>query len=293
MTATPAQPQIAFNPITWYLTDEGFNPAVAPPLPQIYQEIREAGFDAVHVEVPSGMSVPDYRRLLDDTGLTPAPGYFNAPFSDDGALQESLERARRVAGEHAELGLSRIFIADRFGASERAELPARGVGFDAVRLGRIVENLAAVAGVMVSEGVTPCLHQHVGTWIETEAETVAVLDRIDPALLLVGPDTGHLAWAGVDPAQFIQRYPDRIGAVHLKDMRAAVKERPGDYRTTVARHLWTEPGRGDVDFAAVLGVLASFDGWFVVEVDLADQPTPKESAAFSARSVKKYLGVAA
>lgn len=146
---------------------------------------------------------------------------------------------------------------------------------------------------MVAEGVTPCLHQHVGTWIETEAETDAVLAAVNPALLLLGPDTGHLAWAGADPARFIAKHLDRVGAVHLKDVRSAVRTEartePLDYFTAAGRHLWTEPGRGDIDFDAVLEVLARFDGWYVVEVDIADQPTPKDTAAVSARWVKRHL----
>jgi hypothetical protein len=33
-----------------------------------------------------------------------------------------------------------------------------------------------------------------------------------------GTVTGHLAWAGVDPAAFMTQYADRIAAVHLKDV---------------------------------------------------------------------------
>ncbi|MEV4018691.1 hypothetical protein AB0J35_50180 [Nonomuraea angiospora] len=46
-------------------------------------------------------------------------------------------------------------------------------------------------------------------------ETRAVLDAIAPELLSFGPDTGHLHWAGADPAELITRYRDRVGAAHL------------------------------------------------------------------------------
>lgn len=39
----------------------------------------------------------------------------------------------------------------------------------------MIENLRTVAEAMVEEGVTPCLHQHVGTLIETPEETEMVL----------------------------------------------------------------------------------------------------------------------
>ena len=83
----------------------------------------------------------------------------------------------------------------------------------------------------------------------------------------------------------------------LKDVRQArVEAAPNagsDYFTATSRHLWTEPGRGDVDFAAVLGVLSRFEGWYVVEVDVADQPTPADTAKVSAQWIKEHLGPAA
>ncbi|WP_409329102.1 sugar phosphate isomerase/epimerase family protein [Trujillonella humicola] len=286
----PESPHVAFNPLPYYLSERGFDPDSAPPLPEIYRRIKAAGFDAVHVEPPQGMSITDYGRLLADSGLSPAPGYFQAPFTEP-EQGKTVEEARRVAAQHAALGLTRIFIADQFASQERLATPAVGIGADEARLGRLCENLAAACEAMVAEGVTPCLHQHIGTWVETPAETVAVLDAVDPSLLLFGPDTGHLAWAGADPAEMIRRYLNRVGAVHLKDFRSSVMSdgAGADYLALTGRHLWTEPGRGDVDFDAVLAVLAEFEGWYVVEVDIADQPTVEDTARVSAQWVRERM----
>jgi inosose dehydratase len=286
---------VGFNPLPWYATETGFDRQSAPPLAEIYRQIRTAGFDAVHAEVPAGMTARDYRALLDDCGLTAAPGYFQAAFS--ALTPADSESARRAAAEHAELGLTRIFIADRVTAAPRLAAPGQGADPDRSRLDRLIENLASTAELMVSEGVTPCLHQHVGSWIETPQETEAVLAAVSKDVLLFGPDTGHLAWAGADPASIIERHLERVGAVHLKDLRAAVtrdaRTAGRGYREATHRHAFTEPGRGDVDFAAVLTVLASFDGWYVVEVDIPDQPTPAETARVSAQWVRGHLTGAA
>jgi inosose dehydratase len=284
-----SQARVAFNPLTWYVTPAGFDFSSAPPLREIYRQIREAGYDAVHVEIPDGMPVAGYRALLDDSGLAPAPGYFQASFADRGARAAVRERARQVAGRHAELGNNRIFIAEQFPAGPRLSRPARGADPDTGRLDAIAEGLAEVAASMIAEGVTPCLHQHVGTWIETPGETEHILAAVDPGLLLLGPDTGHLAWAGADPAAFIARHLDRVGAVHLKDVHAAVAREGRAYLDAMLAHVWTEPGRGDVDLEAVLSVLARFDGWYVVEVDYADQPTPQDTARVSADWIRAHL----
>jgi inosose dehydratase len=91
----------------------------------------------------------------------------------------------------------------------------------------------------------------------------------------------------MDPAQIMSDYSDRIIAVHLKDVdaaaRAAAIDAGDDYSTaTNTSHVWTEPGRGAIDFDAVLAALpADFDGWFVVEVDVPNSGSPAQSSAIS------------
>jgi inosose dehydratase len=289
-----AQPSVAFNPLPWYMAADGRPSHDVPPLPEIYRQIADAGFDAVHAEVPRGMPVGAYRALLADCGLAPAPGYLSVPLAVSGTtLAAAVEDARRAAAQHAELGLSRMFIGDGEAVPARITTPARGAGSDPARLDQIVDALGEIAAAMVAEGVTPCLHQHVGTRIETPEETCAVMDRLSPDLLLFGPDTGHLAWAGADPVAMIDRYIDRIGAVHLKDVRSSVSsdaQAAGrGYYETMAAHLWTEPGRGDVDLAAVLRALSRYEGWFVIEVDIPDQPSPSDSAIVSAQWARDFL----
>ena len=58
---------------------------------------------------------------------------------------------------------------------------------------------------------------------------------------------------------------------------------------TWGRHLWTEPGRGDVDLAGVVDLLRDHVGWWVVEVDVPDCTTPARSAALSAAWVAEHL----
>jgi len=287
--------RVALNPLGWYNTVEGPQPELAPPLGEIYRQVREAGFSAVHIEPPDDLALTEYAALLSRSGLRPAPGYFHAPFSQTDQLAEVLDRARRSAANHAQLGLDRVFIADQFADAARLVSPAQGAGHDPARLGTVIENLGAAAQAMVSEGVMPCLHQHVGTLIETPDEVERVLDEIEPSLLLFGPDTGHLAWAGADPAHIIRRHASRVGAVHLKDVHLEVarsgREKGEGYWEVAGHHLWTEPGRGDVNFDTVLDALKGFDGWFVIEVDIAEQPTPAESAEVCWQWCQKRLVV--
>ena len=286
--------KMAFNPLPWFLTAEGWRPDLAPPLSEMLSVIKRAGYDGVHAEVPDGSTPQAYLELLSQHGLLAAPGYFQASFGDAGTLSTTIEAARKIARDHAALGLDRIFLAEEFGVTpDRFATPAQGVGADAARLARIADGVGRVSEAMAAEGVIPCLHPHVATKIETAEEAEAVLAAVPDSILKVGPDTGHLAWTGADPAVFFRRHAARIGAVHIKDIRRSVadevKRDGGGYGDAGARHIWTEPGRGDLDLEGAIGALGAFKGWFVVEVDIADQPTVEETAKVAARWLRARL----
>ncbi|SFF91237.1 inosose dehydratase [Novosphingobium sp. CF614] len=273
--------RLGFSPFPYYITPDGLRPDLAPPLDEILRQIAAAGYAGVPAEVPAGTSPEDYAAMLATHGLAPAPGYFQADFAE-ADIAPVVEAARGIARQHRALGLDRIFVAQQFPDPVRIAAPTMGAGADPARLDQIVTGLSAVADAMYSEGVLPCLHQHVGTAIETEDEACFVLDAIASDRLLFGPDIGHLSWAGADPVGMLTRYRDRIGVVHLKDIRRAVADRGRaegwGYRQTTWGGLWTVPGSGDIDCEAVLAVLRGLDIWAIAEIDIAGDDGPEIAA---------------
>jgi inosose dehydratase len=285
--------RFAINPLQWLATPDGwldFNGG--PPLPQLLEEIREAGFEAISIAPPPDGDVAGYAATLDAAGVAPAPGYLSGQMQDPDQRAEIVARAERLAEAHAALGLTEVFVASGMGyEAPRVLQPARGAYPDEGRLAEVVETLIQVAAATRRSGVTSCLHQHVGTWIEVEDEVEWVLDRIDPELLALGPDTGHHAWAGTDPVALIARHAPRVRALHVKDARLSVASRfrggDANYRDVVAAGLWAEPGRGELDLRGAIEALpADFSGWAILEVDKPDLPTPQESARASAEWTK-------
>jgi inosose dehydratase len=110
----------------------------------------------------------------------------------------------------------------------------------------------------------------------TVVETAAEIDRLMAAtggsvgLLL---DTGHLAFAGADPADIAWRHGPRINHVHCKDVRpgvlARVRAADQSFLDAVLDGIFTVPGDGAIDFAAALIALkaANYHGWLVVEAE--------------------------
>ncbi|TAJ48661.1 MAG: inosose dehydratase [Herbiconiux sp.] len=277
--------RLAINPLSFLLEGSGLD--LSPErLHASFTDIARAGYTAVHADVPPHLTPREYGALLASYGLRPAPGYFGGFFDQPDARNDTVEGARRHAAATAELGVDTMFIAQHMCEVRRAH-PAIGLEPSAERVTIMADGLELAAQAARAEGVTAALHPHVGSWIEVEAEVRGVLDRTRGGALMFGPDTGHLAFAGMDPAGLVADYRDRVAAIHLKDLDTAAAARvlaegTSYFDATRADRIWAEPGSGALDLTAVLDALPpDFDGWYVVEVDLPKHGTPFDSAVLS------------
>lgn len=269
-------PRLAVNPIAYWLAG-GVPDRTTRTLGPAFTELAAIGYTAVKADVPDDMEAADYLPWLASFGLEPALSLYSGAFDDQEAHGQQAEAARVFAARQASFGQRHCMIST-FGAAPRMQHPAVGRGFDADRLEVVVDGIAACCAAMQAEGVTAALHPHVGGWVETEHELRAVLDGVGPDLLAFGPDTGHMAWAGMDVPAVLGAYADRIVGVHLKDTFAAGIARAAadglDYATaTQPGRIWAEPGLGDVDLAACLAAFpAGFAGDYMIEVDVPSLP---------------------
>jgi inosose dehydratase len=183
--------------------------------------------------------------------------------------------------------------ADRSGHAARATAPGVPVLTDGgVRaLADLLGELAAEAS---RQGHPLAFHPHVGTYVETAAETERLMAAADPSLVGLCLDVGHCRLAGGDPLEAIERYRHRLRHVHLKDVDPDVARRMrsggiADFEAGLRERVFTELGRGELDLVGVLGALAGLDyrGWLVVEQDTTWRP-PSESAAIS-RAVVDFV----
>ena len=129
-------------------------------------------------------------------------------------------------------------------------------------------------GALAKEkGMTLTCHHHMGTGVQTAEEIDTFMSLVDPDLVYLLFDSGHLTFAGIDPVPVLKKYIGRIRHVHLKDVRMNVREqalREGwSFLTAVRIGVFTVPGDGDVDFAPIFKVLeeAGYEGWVVVEAE--------------------------
>ena len=138
--------------------------------------------------------------------------------------------------------------------------------FSPDRLALAIENCGIICQVLQSEGLRPLHHSHVGGVFETEQEISALLDQLGPDVIGFDPTPATYAGPASSPGPFLRRYADRMGAIHLKDcfpdyLDQAEATDLGYAEVSRSQRLWAEPGRGIVDFAAVLDAVPDgYDG---------------------------------
>jgi inosose dehydratase len=271
---------------------------------QVLAEIAQAGYDGAPASQEGDRSARATLDLYERFGLRPAPGYIGAAVWNRERRGEILERARQHAAFSRAVGCTEVYVAPggfdyvtRGGQTRRETAghvrPEDGLTDDEFQV--FGETLNMVGKITLAEGVRSCFHNHVGTVIETRAEVDRLLALTDPGLVFLGPDTGHLTWAGADPVAFCRDYAPRIKTLHLKDIDAGVRDRGRDagwdYETFTRHGVFAELGEGCIDFPAIFSILhdAGFAGWLITETDVTQKPTPLESVTIS-RDYLRGLG---
>ncbi len=135
----------------------------------------------------------------------------------------------------------------------------------------LLTHLDRIADLALERGVIAALHPHVGTMVESGAETERVLAGSRVGLCV---DTGHLLVGGADPVAITAAHPERVVHVHLKDVDAAMatRVRAGEltFGDAVRDGMFRPLGAGDVDIEAMVATLegAGYRGWYVLEQDV-------------------------
>lgn len=270
--------RFALSPLPWIAGPDGrLDGDLAPERSELLAQIAASGFTATPADIQPGADPDVYLAELARVGLSVAPGYVGFDLSDEAAYDASVRLAAAAAETHATLGLTETFVADYHNAT-RVGRPAVGAQPDAARDAVIARTLRGITEQFVSRGITPALHQHVGTWIETRDELLAAIDAAPG--LRIGADVGHLLWAGIEPVSFVRENAERIVALHIKDIHAAnISRGGGDYFEVIRDGIVAEPGRGDIDLPAIVDTFADRpEMWSIVEVDQPDGVAPVVAA---------------
>ncbi len=284
--------RIAGAPISWGVCEvPGWGHQLGPEV--VLPQMRELGLTATELG-PQGWLPPapaERAAVLAEHGMQ-AVGAFVPVVLHDGAdprpgLELELDAFEAAGGDVLVLAAA----TGRDGYDERPVL-------DAGQWRTLLANAQRVADLARSRGITPALHPHVGTQVESREEVLRVLEGTDLGLCL---DTGHLLVGGCDPVELVTASPERVSHVHAKDVRVELARRVGagglGYTDAVRQGLYAPLGEGDVDFAAIVAALSGvgYDGWWVLEQDVVLTGPPEgEGPQADVRASRDHLlGLAA
>jgi inosose dehydratase len=258
------------------------------PWQRYLDEVVEAGYEWTELG-PYGYMPTDARALrgeLERRGLLLLGGVEIGSLHDGAAVQTVREEVTRLGDLLAELGARfLVLIPDSYRATNGERLrPARLEPDGWKQLVETTNLLGRLVEERYPGQLRLAFHSHADSHVEEPAQLEALVAETDPRYVGVCMDTGHYAYRGGDPIEFMRRHHARTPYLHIKTVDAALRERvlaeDLPFPTAVRLGAFCEPQDGVIDFAAFARMLAEidYDGWAAVEQDMYpcdfDKPLP-------------------
>ncbi|MGB7385503.1 MAG: sugar phosphate isomerase/epimerase, partial [Rhodococcus sp. (in: high G+C Gram-positive bacteria)] len=143
-------------------------------------------------------------------------------------------------------------------------------------------------------GVKAQYHPHADSHVDTEENVYRFLDGTSPEFVNLCLDTGHISYCGGDNIAIIERAPERIGYLHLKQVnevvRAKVEAEDLPFGEAVKLGAMTEPPLGIPAMPPLLAAIDKLDieVFAIVEQDM--YPCSPDAPLPIAQRTRKYLG---
>jgi inosose dehydratase len=289
--------KIGNAPTSWGI--EEADAETNPPWQKVLDDMATAGYAGTELG-PLGFFPTDPERLreeLSQRNLQLIAGTLMDIFHDPDVAEKLQKTTHSICSLLQELEAPYLVIIAGM-AEERVKTAGRSQAarrLDEDEWTVFVNTVVACAEIARNEcGVIPVVHPHAGTHIEFIDEIERVLAQTDPDLVELCIDTGHSAYAGIDPLDLYRSFGERTPYLHLKDIDPGVHQKALDdgmsFWEAYSAGIFCSLGAGGGDFEALREMLQKdgYEGWLTVEQD-AD-PTgdsdPKEDAARSFEYLK-------
>jgi sugar phosphate isomerase/epimerase len=257
-TAGTAQPLAAFGIQLYTLRDD------LPKDPKgIIKQLAGFGYKQIESFEGSqgmfwGMSNTDFKKYLDDLGMTIVSSHCN--------VTQDLERK---AAEAAAIGM-KYLIAPYIGAQKSLD-----------EYKAYAERFNGYGEVCRKNGIRFAYHNHGYTFepLEGQMPQDVLMQNTNPDTVDYQMDIYWVVTPGADPIQWVKKYPNRFRLCHVKDRlkTAAPKEENAS----------SDLGAGTINFPEILKV-ARENGmeYFIVEQERYDNSTPIKSAQVDAEYMR-------
>jgi inosose dehydratase len=255
---------------------------------QYLDELPKAGY--VWTELgPSGFLPQDPARLRDELARRELQVCGGTVFAGLHRGAEALKKAIEDFGKEARLlsavgGKYLVHLPEQY-TDMHTGAATEGAQLDREQWENLVSGTNELGRVMREEfGVELVFHPHADTHVGTQDRVERFLEDTDPRYVNLCLDTGHIAYAGGNNIEIVQRFPERINYVHLKQVDPVVREhvRQANLPLSDAVKLgaMVEPPYGEPAMPPLLDALAGLgrELFCVIEQDLypvePDVPLP-------------------
>ena len=266
------------------------------PWRRFMDEIVEAGYEWTELG-PYGYlptDLPTLRKELNNRGLK-VTGTFAMANVEEPSLWGELERQVLGAGERlAALDAKYLVLIDDTYTDLFTGEAIAPKHLDENAWERFIETTHKVADIARDRfGLQLVFHPHAETHVEYEDQIELFLEQTDPDRVSICFDTGHHAYRGGDPINFMRRHHDRIPYLHLKsidpNIQTQVEAEGIPFAEAVKMDMFVEPSQGAVDFLAFRDLLQEIDynGYAIVEQDM--YPAPFDKPLPIAKRTRDYL----
>ncbi|MHA7964663.1 myo-inosose-2 dehydratase [Paenibacillus sp. CAU 1782] len=241
----------------------------------ILDDIRRLGLTGTEMGRKYPQDIAMLKSELASRGLQLVSQWKSVLFSDPSWRDRELAAYRSHVEFLHEMGSTVISTAEVGGSlhfdPRRTPNEKEVLRLDEAGWRSLAEGLNAAGAIAREYGMKLTYHHHGGTVVESPEEIDRLMELTDPSLVWLLYDTGHAYYGGGDPLSLLRKHYDRIGYVHLKDVRQETldeAQRDGcDFVSCIRRGVFTVPGDGCLDFGPIIAELQArgYDGWAMLE----------------------------
>jgi inosose dehydratase len=300
-----ARLRLATAPVSWGIWEQTIERTdLVPPRP-LLETVTAMGYRALETGPPGYLAEngASALELIKPFDVELVATFLPLRLDDEDGFREDLDALDRTTEVLAATGGGIVLLADAE-RPERAAISGQPAliaqhGLSAEQLDRAAERLERAVERCADRGLRAALHPHAATFVESEAETEAILQRTTLELGLC-VDTGHTVVGGTDPIELVHRHADRLVHLHLKDVDPGVlgRLRRGeiDMDEAWAEGIFCPFGEGVVPLGEFLALaeVRELEGYAVLEQDrmavrIDDLPAVREVEERNLECVQQWL----
>jgi inosose dehydratase len=290
MAESTFEVKVGINPISWS-NDDLPSLGGETPLATALTEGRAIGYQGFELGNKFPREPQALRELMAGYGLEVVSGWYSGRLAMQTVDEEiaAVEAHLRLLAENGCKVMVYGEVADSIQGERSVPLYKRPRFRNDDDFKRYGEKLTAFGAHLLKHGVRLAYHHHMGAYVEAPDD----IDRLmahtgdDVGLLF---DTGHAYFGGGDPLAILTKHIHRVCHVHCKDVRPSIirhaRNRQWSFLDSVLNGVFTVPGDGAIDFAAIVDTLRAhhYRGWLVVEAE--QDPAVAPSYAYAEKGYR-------